>query len=346
MTHCILPADIEFAKRLLTTNRPEGAIVAALVQRGVESASALQLVTDLREGRKVTPQIPSGLEIGPGRRSRSKRPQDPSQSSPPPVSSAPSVRREQPSQRRSENRKGSPALWLFAAIPALLAIIVIGVIISNRLRRAGADGAGPPQAANAARSPGANSDLSEKDRHPSPQVGAASSRPGGPSAGATAHSGPKPAALPVRLVLQPDGLHVGSSRVTPGDALTCISKVLGPPSRTSPAGQPDTVIYAFDAQGLLIYSGKGARKDSIVLDCDAIGGPNGTTSPFTGTLQVEDHVIRPETDARTLAAIPQLGVTNSPGDSGILGGHYSGVELAFAYLKSRQRLSLIEIDLK
>ena len=148
------------------------------------------------------------------------------------------------------------------------------------------------------------------------------------------------------LNLQSDGLRISGSLVTAGNVLTCISKVLGQPTRSSPAGQPDTIIYAYDNHGLLIYSTKGTGKDSIVLDCDAIGGANGTTSPFTGSLQVEDQVIRPDTDSKTLTAMPKLGLKNPAAGGGILSGRYNNLDLAFAYLKTPTRLSLIEIDLK
>ena len=106
------------------------------------------------------------------------------------------------------------------------------------------------------------------------------------------------------------------------------------------------MIYAFDGHGLLIYSEKSAGKDSIVLDYEAVGGTNGATSPFTGVLQVEEQVIRPDTAYETLGAIEKLGLTNAGTDSSILGGRYNNLDLAFAYLRTPQRLSLIQIGLK
>jgi hypothetical protein len=106
------------------------------------------------------------------------------------------------------------------------------------------------------------------------------------------------------------------------------------------------MIYAYDNHGLLIYSHKGTGNESILLDCEAIGGTNGTTARFTGSLRIDDQVIRADTDAKTLAAIQKLGLNNPEPDGGILGGRYNGLELIFAYLKTPQRLSLIEIDWK
>ena len=63
-------------------------------------------------------------------------------------------------------------------------------------------------------------------------------------------------------------------------------------------------------------------------------------------LRIEDQVIRADTDSETLAGIKQLGLTNPGTSGGILSGRYHNLDLAFAYLKGPQRLSLIEIDLK
>ena len=98
--------------------------------------------------------------------------------------------------------------------------------------------------------------------------------------------------------------------------------------------------------GLLIYSQPGGRTNHIVLDCEATGGANGTTSPFAGTLKVEDQVIGPDTDSQTLAGIKNLGLDNRKSGSSIWGGHYHSLGLIFAYLKSPEHPSLIEIDLK
>jgi hypothetical protein len=151
---------------------------------------------------------------------------------------------------------------------------------------------------------------------------------------------------PLMLELQPDGLHLGGSLVSAGNVLTAVASLLGVPTRTNQVGQTDTVIYAYDRQGLLIYAQKGRGTNSIVLDCEAIGGTNGTTFPFTGTLRIEDQVIGPGTDSQALAAIKQLALSRPGAGGSVWGGHYNGLDLVFAYLKSPQRLSLIEIDLK
>ena len=169
-------------------------------------------------------------------------------------------------------------------------------------------------------------------------------------------AGPAPAKTPVPsqkippaplvLELQPDGLHLGGGLVTAGNVLTAVASLLGLPTRTNHLGKTDTVIYAYDQQGLLIYSHKIGGTNSIVLDCEAVGGTIGTTFPFTGTVKIENQIIGSGTDSQKLTAIKRLELSH-PGTGGSLwSGRYNGLDLILAYLKSPQRLSLIEIDLR
>ena len=127
MTHNILPIDIELATRLLAAGSPDDAVITTLGYRGIDSAAAAQLVEDLRNGRRVTSQLPPGLEITPRRRSRSNRDARPPDA--PGVSSAPepSVRRQGSGRRRSESRKGFPSMWL------IIPVAVLWVLSSGRL---------------------------------------------------------------------------------------------------------------------------------------------------------------------------------------------------------------------
>lgn len=157
---------------------------------------------------------------------------------------------------------------------------------------------------------------------------------------------PNGKSAPLVLELQPDGLHIGGSLVGGSNLLPAIANVLGAPTRTNQAAAAGTIIYAYDDHGLLIYSQPGGRTNHVVLDCEATGGANGTTSPFAGTLKVEDQVIGPDTDLETLAGFKNLGLDNRKSGSTIWGGHYHSLGLIFAYLKSPEHPSLIEIDLK
>jgi hypothetical protein len=155
---------------------------------------------------------------------------------------------------------------------------------------------------------------------------------------------PSPAAL--TLELQPDGLRLRGKLVDRDNLLPTVVTLLGSPSRTNQVSQTRTVVYAFDQHGLLIYSQPAGGTNSIVLDCEASGGVNGTTSPFVGSLRVEAHAIGPDTDSKTLAAIKQLNLVVPKAEGTIWNGRYKDVDLVFAYLRSPRRPSLIELDLK
>jgi hypothetical protein len=256
------------------------------------------------------------------------------------------------------------------AILVCVAAVVIGVVISNR-SRSGADEAQSkkPQAATSSRNAVPSAEPNSKPPRAdvtAPAIPAGSSitnagRPAVKEGAPGSLNDPKRLATPlpkatvpskqpvsheVVLNLQLDGLRIDGSLVVRGDTPACVSKVLGRPTRSIPGEQPGTMVYAYDEHGLLIYITKESGKESIVLDCDANGGVNGTTSPFTGSIQIESQVIRPGTDSKTLAAIQSLGLRNPGTVGGIWGGHYHGLDLAFAYLKTPQRLSIIEIDFK
>ena len=189
---------------------------------------------------------------------------------------------------------------------------------------------------------GADATEGPAPKSPGPKVNVA---PGAAPAKATVPGQP-PSSAALVLARQPDGLHLGDRLVASGNVLTAVANALGAATRTNRVRETDTVIYAYDPQGLLIYCQQGGGTNRIVLDCDASGGDNGTTAPFTGTLMVEDQVISPGTDSQTLAAIKSLGLTRPGASDTVLGGRYNGLGLVFAYLNSPQHLSYIGIDLK
>ena len=154
------------------------------------------------------------------------------------------------------------------------------------------------------------------------------------------------AASQLVLELQPDGLHIGPNLVTPRNAWRAVSEVIGLPTRTNRTDQLKSVIYAYDHHGLLVYSGEGSGNDSIMLDFDALGGTNGTTLPFAGTLKFETNLIHADTDASALASIKNLGLSNPGNDAGTFRGRCNNLDLYFAYLKTSSRLSVIQINLK
>jgi hypothetical protein len=56
--------------------------------------------------------------------------------------------------------------------------------------------------------------------------------------------------------------------------------------------------------------------------------------------------VRPGTDAASLGSIKDLGLQPPNSASGIFHAQYGTLDLVFGYLKSSERLSLIEIDFK
>ena len=363
----ILRTDIEVAIRLRKANRSDEDIVAALALRGVDRANAAQLVDDLRHGRNVSPQILSGLEFAAPRRSRSKPVAPPSTKpvSPPGKPSQPAPAAEEnaakapPGQATDGNRKRAAALRIVFAFLVCSGVAFGALLISNRLHHAGNQSpAAHPKNVVAARERADAALPSEGSSRRDLPPGLPATAPGmaaGAAEARTSHeSAPggcdsqSPTASPEGLVfdLASDGLHIGSRLLTRGNALKTLSEMLGAPTRTQQGAEPDTVIHAFDNHGLLIYSHQRTGNESIILDCEAIGGNNGTTTPFTGSLRIEDQVIRAEMDAPALAAIEKLGLKDPGPAGGIMRGSHNGLDLVFAYLRTPRHLSLIEIDLK
>jgi len=316
MTNDILRSDIELATRLRNAERPDDEIITALVHRSVDPARAAQLVDDLRNGRTATAQSPVPPEFLLPRGARAKSGERATGPSQPRPARGANFRSKQPVRPAHHHRKSSAVSWRIPAIIVALGVVAGGIILVHRYR-AGAD--------------------STEEQAPKASKAKVNGAPGG---------APAAAAEPLALELRPDGLHIGASHVTRGNILAAVANTLGVATRTNQVGQTDTVIYAYDRQGLLVYSQPGGGTNSIILDCEANGGTHGATAPFTGTLTIDGQVIRADTDSQTLSAIKQLGLNHPGSDRTIWGGRYNGLEMVFAYLKSPQRLSLIEIDLK
>ena len=57
MTHDILQSDIDFGNKLIHEGLPDTEIVQALGRRGIERSKAARLVDDLRQGRRLQPEV-------------------------------------------------------------------------------------------------------------------------------------------------------------------------------------------------------------------------------------------------------------------------------------------------
>jgi hypothetical protein len=156
---------------------------------------------------------------------------------------------------------------------------------------------------------------------------------------------PVPSANAVLLEVEPQGLRLCGNSLTRENFLPVIFKILGAPARTNHVEKADQVIYAYDDCGLLVYS----PKNSIVLDFDAsygAAGAAGTKNAFVGTFKINNQTVPPGTDAASLRSIKELGLQAPQSASGIFHAQYGTVELVFGYLKTPERLSLVEIDFK
>ncbi len=319
MTHDLLQSDIDLAKRLRGDHRADEEIITALVNRGIDPAQAALLLDDLRSGRKAAPQTTAHLEFTPARRSRSKRAAHGGAPNPPTPFPRVESRRERPPRPTGHGPKTPTAVWVIIAVLFGAVLVAVGVVLFQRSHsKARLQDEPQPRAAQA------NTDTSLR-KSPAPAT-------------------PTTTAGSLILELRPDGLHLGDSLVNRGNLLGVAAKSLGVPTRTNRVAQTETVVYAYDRQGLLIYSQKGGATNSIVLDYEAAGGANGTTSPFGGVLRIEDRVIGPDTDPQTLFAIKSLDLKGRGDNSSILGGRYNNCEVVFAYENSSRRLRLVEID--
>ena len=324
MTNDILRSDIILATKLIGDQRPDEEILQALAYRGVDRAKAAKLLDDLRNGRQPESQAPLPKEKTMTRRSRSRsaaRGNGRSSSN----RSQESEPAPEPPRRAAPSKRKNTTLNKVAVVSLLVLVVaVVGVVLLKR-SDSGVNAADKPQTSPA-------TTKQAETRSPAPAT--------------AARVAPDTTSAPLVLELQPDGLRIGGSLVTGANLLPVMANLLGAPTRTNQAAPAGTVIYAYDRHGLLIYSQPGGRTNHIVLDCEATGGANGTTSPFAGTLKVEDQVIGADTDSQTLAGMKKLGLDNAKNGGTIWGGRYNSMELVFAYLKSPRHPSLIEIDLK
>jgi hypothetical protein len=324
MTHDILQSDIILATKLIGEHRPDEEILQALAYRSVDRAKATKLLDDLRNGRTPGSPPPLPAEMTMTRRSRSRSAGRDARRESRTHPAEPEPDREPRPRPVSSKRKDSGPGKIVMACLLVLVVALLGIVLLKRST--------------------SKSHVSDEPQTKPATTKQAEARP--PAPAIAAREARDSASAPLDLELRPDGLRIRGSLVAGGNLLTAVANLLGAPTRTNQAAPAGTVIYAYDPQGLLIYSQPDGRTNHIVLDCEATGGPNGTTSPFAGTLKVEDEVIGPDTDSRMLVGMKKLGLDTPKGGGTIWDGHYNGLGLVFAYLKSPRHPSLIEIDLK
>lgn len=338
MTQDILQSDLNIARRLIEAKSPDTEIVAALVRRGVAPAKASQVVNDLRMGNTVRPVDAMLPEFTSGESSSAAgRPSDSGRQFRPHPSSPGAS-----GGLRSGGANPRPVRLLIPVSLVVLGAAVAAGLIWNYQYHATTsvlldqwESAPSKDDALSARIARRRLNAAEAARWN------ATALPNGKAS--TSSASP---ASDLVLELRPDGLHIGTNLVTSRNAWRAVSAVIGLPTRTNRTDQPRTVIYAFDRHGLLIYSGEGAGADTVMLDYDALGGTNGTTLPFAGTLKFETNLIHGSTDAGALASIKKLGLSNPGHDAGTFRGRCHNLDLYFAYLHNTSHLSVVQINLK
>jgi hypothetical protein len=315
MTNDILQSDIDLASRLLDANRPADEIIAALGYRGINGGRAAQLVADLQAGKTVEPDRPISINL----------PSRPIEETPPSEQqysrkSAPAeLPGDRPQGSRARQRKSTAFPWFTIIALAVAAVCVVAFVLLSRKSH--------------------SSDSNDQSRSQASDQTTTDS-------GGSKHGASVPDAKAISLEVEPEGLRLCGKSLTQENFLPAIFKTLGAPSRTNQVEKADQVIYAYDACGLLVYAPKNAGHYSIVLHFDASDGEAGTKYPFVGTFKISNHVVRPGTDAASLSSIKELGLQPPNSASGIFRAQYGALELVFGYLKSPERLSLIEIDFK
>jgi hypothetical protein len=314
MTNDILQSDIDLARRLLDAGRPADEIVATLGYRGINGTRAVQLVAELQAGKTVEPDKPIAIKLPSGTSEGSAV-----SAHQPGRSSAQGDLPERPQNSRSTQRKAHSFPWFTIIALVAAAVSVAAFVLLSRKSH--------------------TSDSNDQDRsQPSDQ---AATEGGVGEKGASVSD-----AKAISLQVEPQGLRLCGKSLARENFLPGIFKILGAPARTNQVEKADQVIYAYDACGLLVYAPKDAGHYSIVLDFDASDGTAGTKNPFVGTFKISNRVIRPGTDAASLGSVKELGLQPPNSASGIFHAQYGACELVFGYLKSSERLSLIEIDFK
>ncbi len=353
MTHDILTSDVELAKRLIGEGETDDGVITALVHRGIDREAAAQLVDDLHNGRKIVTKVQAGSEMTMRRRSRSRksgesrhpererehsrsaRSGEPSPSHSHSASESHSHSHSHSessshshSHEHSEKKHGKPAAkkrrfkfwpWIVMFLVCVSAAIG-GLVYFNHGQFTKGD-----SWSNRFATPASARELPEDSRHTTGNL----------------------APTDVALEFRPTGLHLAGVLINRDNALKVAADVLGSPTRTIPGREAGAMNYAFDDYGIVICGQKDGVNGSILLDCDAVGGPTGTRAGFKGLLRVENgEPIRAETGAKTLAAMKKLGLKNEAAESSIIDGRYQNLDLVFVYLKTPARLSTVQIDFR
>jgi len=143
-----------------------------------------------------------------------------------------------------------------------------------------------------------------------------------------------------------DGVYLTGKQITSRAALGAFLELLGPAPRTNRLDAINRFVYAYDSQGILLYSSDGVDTESILFDFTAIGGTTGAKAPFSGELKVAGRKIKADTGSSTIGQIKEVAVDQGSPGTGVVSASYNGLRLLFSYFLDPDRLSLLEIDFK
>jgi hypothetical protein len=147
----------------------------------------------------------------------------------------------------------------------------------------------------------------------------------------------------LQVEVEPRTVRISGTALSRENALKVLADFAGPPARTNQLDE--LTMYVFDRQGVVLYSGNKAGKDSLLLYFEPVGGTNGAQHAFTGTLVIRGKPVTLTTDSRTLLSLREWGLKETA--SNVFSAQTNGLSLSFAYLNinAPTRLSLVTIDL-
>ena len=103
----ILPSDVEFARGMIHSSRPDAEILSSLASRGLAQSKAARLLDDLRHGRK--PEYQGQFVLGSTAHRTPSKPGKPGADTPP-------VNVHAPSHPRHRKHTSAGGAWWFAII--------------------------------------------------------------------------------------------------------------------------------------------------------------------------------------------------------------------------------------
>jgi hypothetical protein len=305
-----LQSDIDLARKLSDARRPTSEIVTALTCRGIDSSRAVQVVSDIQDGKTVEPDKSITINLAPKTSEETITP-----AAQPNRQDSPACSSTERHRNQSKHPKPDAFPWFMILVLASAAVCVTGFVLVSRKSHSESSKARPT---NQSVSGPAN----DEDRNSNHELN------------------PKD----ISLEIQQDGLRLCNHSVSREDFLSAIFKILGAPSRTNQVEKLDHIIYAYDSYGLLVYSPRNSGKYSVVLDFEAADAAAGTKNPFVGAFKINDYLVHAATDAASLALIRGLRLGPPRSTSGIFRAQFGGLDLVFGYFKTPERLSLAEID--